>query len=373
MPTARRCPTAAAALLLLCALIACALADDACDGADSCKACSALSACAWCHQKDACVSLASNATMPACPDGYCTLAACNCDAPWESFLWPYSGEIGGQLVLMFFYGVVLALGAKLIADGSELLMEILDPGLIGGLVLPVLGALPDGMMILISGALGSVEEAQEQIAVGMGTLAGSTVMLLTLVWGSALWLARTDIVDGESKDRVLTRKFDIVHTGATVDSDTPVNARIAIVTSLSYLIVQGVGFYYSEDPYNSTGVEIEQWCSLAGCIVCFLFLAAYCAYQVINPKLQAKKIERARHRAIQENVLEKLKSIALVKKIDTPDVETPAPSESTSLLPEDAPAPSPKRSLMASKWKVPITLFFSFLKEFCAYPPYDAK
>ncbi len=49
--------------------------------------------------------------------------------------------------------------SKLIADGSELLMLVVNPGLIGGLVLPVMGAIPDGAIVLFSG-LGPIEEAQ---------------------------------------------------------------------------------------------------------------------------------------------------------------------------------------------------------------------
>ena len=83
-------------------------------------------------------------------------------------------------MLMLGYGYVLLKGAEYISDGSERLLEVLDPGLIGGLLLPVLGAVPDAAIIVVSGLGGSVEEAQDQVSVGMGTLAGSTIMLLTL-------------------------------------------------------------------------------------------------------------------------------------------------------------------------------------------------
>lgn len=46
--------------------------------------------------------------------------------------------------------------------------QVLSPGLIGGLVLPVMGAIPDGAMVLFSG-LGA--HAQTQLKVGVGTLA----------------------------------------------------------------------------------------------------------------------------------------------------------------------------------------------------------
>jgi hypothetical protein len=43
------------------------------------------------------------------------------------------------------------------------LLQVLDPGLIGGLLLPVLGALPDSAIIVVSGMGGTVAEAQEQV------------------------------------------------------------------------------------------------------------------------------------------------------------------------------------------------------------------
>ena len=40
------------------------------------------------------------------------------------------------------------LAATYLSTGSELLLEILGPGIVGGLFLPMLGALPDAMLIL---------------------------------------------------------------------------------------------------------------------------------------------------------------------------------------------------------------------------------
>merc|ERR1719281_1514477 len=85
-------------------------------------------------------------------------------------------------------------GANLISDGSELLMAIPSlAGLVGSVVLPVLGAVPDGMMVLFSGF---GENAQEEVAVGVGALAGSSIMLLTLSWTSAMIGGRVDVKDG---------------------------------------------------------------------------------------------------------------------------------------------------------------------------------
>ena len=58
--------------------------------------------------------------------------------------------------------------------------------LIGPTILPVLGAVPDAAIVFFSG-MGS--NAQTQLDTGMGALAGSTVMLLTIPWVSYLLLA----------------------------------------------------------------------------------------------------------------------------------------------------------------------------------------
>jgi len=46
-------------------------------------------------------------------------------------------------------------------------------------VIPIMGAVPDGMIVLLSGMCPK-EEMEKEIAVGLETLAGSTIMLLTV-------------------------------------------------------------------------------------------------------------------------------------------------------------------------------------------------
>ncbi|KAL6999583.1 hypothetical protein U1Q18_000742 [Sarracenia purpurea var. burkii] len=61
---------------------------------------------------------------------------------------PYTTTALGNLFLIIVYGFLMYLAATYLSNGSELLLEILGPGLIGGLFLPVLGALPDNMLLL---------------------------------------------------------------------------------------------------------------------------------------------------------------------------------------------------------------------------------
>lgn len=177
--------------------------------------------------------------------------------------------------------------------------KILDPGLIGGLVLPILSALPDAIIIVVAGAFGS--NPQAQLSIGIGTLAGSTIMLMTIPWSLSLILSRCDIRGGQSVDGTLTNKFSLTKTGTTVDDDTPTNAKVMILTSISYLIVQGVAFAYLKDP--DSGKSVEKWFALVGFIVCFSLMAAYCTYQVISPKLQEKKMTEAKRSYLQKRII----------------------------------------------------------------------
>ena len=61
---------------------------------------------------------------------------------------PCTTSVLGNLFLIIVYGYLMFLAAKYLSTGSELLLEILGPGIVGGLFLPALGALPDAMLIL---------------------------------------------------------------------------------------------------------------------------------------------------------------------------------------------------------------------------------
>lgn len=61
----------------------------------------------------------------------------------------------------------------------------------------------------VSGLSGSPETAQDQVAVGMGLLAGSTVMLLTVIWGSCVLIGKCDIENKRAIDGKDTKGFSL--------------------------------------------------------------------------------------------------------------------------------------------------------------------
>merc|ERR1719162_1660052 len=98
-----------------------------------------------------------------------------------AFFWNVKTLDYPQLLLVTaIYGYVLYVGSNMIGDGSELLCFFQSvAGIVGSVVVPILGAVPDAAMVLFSG-IGP--NAQVEIATGVGALVGSTVMLLTVPW-----------------------------------------------------------------------------------------------------------------------------------------------------------------------------------------------
>ncbi|RWW60280.1 hypothetical protein BHE74_00032738 [Ensete ventricosum] len=61
---------------------------------------------------------------------------------------PCTTTVVGNMFLVVAYGFLMYKAATYLSSGSELLLEIMGPGIVGGLFLPILGALPDAMLIL---------------------------------------------------------------------------------------------------------------------------------------------------------------------------------------------------------------------------------
>jgi Ca2+/Na+ antiporter len=186
------------------------------------------------------------------------------------------------------------------AEGCEFLLDVYGPGVIGGILIPILGAVPDSLMILMSG-LGAIETVQEELDVGVGTLAGSTIMLLTIPYSVGLYLNRR-VVGGrdgraQMRERKITRKvlnkvtgaietkrvsvllpvvpkkFSWTRVGATSLNTTPKGAVVMILSSLTYLIIQIPALFYAGDA--DRGAARESKFALFGFIVAGVSFLAY--------------------------------------------------------------------------------------------------
>jgi Ca2+/Na+ antiporter len=193
-------------------------------------------------------------------------------------------DFGSLVFMMAVYGYILMNASKTISDGSEMLLLMYGPGIIGGLLIPILGAIPDCAVILISGlGSGTQEEIQQQLSVGVGTLVGSTVMLLTVPWAAGIYLGRRDF-DPTTGAAVITApkqpkstKTSLTESCISTMDDLPGTAKIMMATSLAYLIIQIPAFFYSHSA--DKGISEERPYALTGVIVTFLAFCSYCYYQ----------------------------------------------------------------------------------------------
>ncbi|KDP36271.1 hypothetical protein JCGZ_09836 [Jatropha curcas] len=213
----------------------------------------------------------------------------------------------GNLFLIIVYGYLMYLSATYLSAGSELLLAILGPGIVGGLFLPMLGALPDAMLILVSGISGSKETAQSQVSVGMGLLAGSTVMLITVIWGSCVIVGKCDIRESEIGPVTIsgqnTKGFSLIGSGVSTDIWTCYAARIMAISVIPFIIVQ------LPQILNSTSGR--HLAVLIALIFSLLMLISYCIYQVVQPWIQQRRLAFVMHKHVISGILKHLRERSL--------------------------------------------------------------
>lgn len=201
---------------------------------------------------------------------------------------PQGGDGFCQLVFLFaVYGWVLAYASDMISRGSDLLLLVPEyAGVVGSIVLPVLGAVPDGMLILFSG-MG--DDAQSQLSVGVGALAGSTIMLLTIPWILSIMGGRVDMDKStglptySKRPKLTPGNNSLTGSGVLLSSDVNKGGLIMIFTSITYLFLQGPGlFLQMEGVHKSSKIAIGErpWAAM-GAIMCFVLFAAYMRYQAM--------------------------------------------------------------------------------------------
>lgn len=200
----------------------------------------------------------------------------------------------GLVWLLLSYGYVLYYASNLISEGSDLLLLIPSlAGLVGSVVLPLLGAVPDGAIMLFSG-LGDVDKAQETLSVGVGALAGSTIMLLTVPWGLSVFNGRVDFSGPDMQPnykgnrKLVSGSFS--STGVALTTPINLGAKMMMVTTLPYFLIQIPAFFLSGD--RETVSEGEHSWALAGFVLCMGFFITYMITQVKMSNDTAHKLKR---------------------------------------------------------------------------------
>lgn len=153
-------------------------------------------------------------------------------------------------------------------------------------MLPLLGAVPDGAIILFSG-LGDIEEAQETLSVGVGALAGSTIMLLTVPWALSIFAGRVDIDEAgkpgymskpklTDDDKGWNETFE--KTGVSLTESVQHGGIIMAITTAPYFLIQ-IPAMFMHGPTEQIA-DGEHWWALSGLVICLIGLMYYMRLQL---------------------------------------------------------------------------------------------
>lgn len=230
-------------------------------------------------------------------------------------------EVGNTGLLWLFgsYGYILYRASGLISEGSELLLLVPSlAGLVGGVVLPLLGAVPDGAIMLFSG-LGDIESAQETLSVGVGALAGSTIMLLTVPWGMSVLAGKVDLIPkgGSSisnssssgpgklvanyKGKVkLSPGQSMKNSGVAVTTEVKHGAFVMLLTTIPYFLIQFPASYL-EGQHSDDIAKGEKIWALLALVVC---VTGFVSYLMIHFKASKEDEQKFRRMEVMKNMLQ---------------------------------------------------------------------
>ncbi|KAK6149986.1 hypothetical protein DH2020_017511 [Rehmannia glutinosa] len=214
--------------------------------------------------------------------------------PIYGFL-PCSTNVWGLLFLIVVYEILLSLGGKYVAIGSDLFFQITGPGLFGASLFQFLGTIPQIVLVLVSSLSGSLEAAQQRATLGMGLVAGTTVMLLTLIWGTSVVLGSYDLSEAITTDKSESKKNTPKGYGIVTDAETSYTARIMLITLAPFLILLLARVFNS-----SSGRRVI---ILIALIVTVILLFAYVFYQIFQPWIQNRRFEYLMNKYAKDKLL----------------------------------------------------------------------
>ncbi|KAK4398339.1 Sodium/calcium exchanger NCL2 [Sesamum angolense] len=222
---------------------------------------------------------------------------------------PCSESVWGHVFLIVVYEYLLFHGESYVASGGERIFKILGPGVFGACAFQLIGSLPESLILLASGLLNSKEVAQECVLTGVGLLAGSSILLLTLLWGTCVILGTQDFSDYLQSDAAsssdcpkqknhLERLFLSLWPGygLVTDSWTGYTARIMLVSVIPFTIIQLPRLFRLSLSWERVFVVIAL-------LVSVIFLLSYFFYQLFQPWIQKRQLLYLKHGHLVVDIL----------------------------------------------------------------------
>ncbi|MED6207776.1 hypothetical protein PIB30_038782 [Stylosanthes scabra] len=224
---------------------------------------------------------------------------------------PCSNNIVGHLFLILVYEYLLFHGESYLAAGGEQIFKILGPGVFGASAFDILGALPESLILVVTGLSSDKESAQEYASTGVGLLAGSSILLLTVVWGTCVIIGKQKLKHDSDSDATHSSscggiKESLTSYGITMDVETRKMARIMVFSVTPLILMQITSLF----PNSSTLRNVTLMVSL---IVAVIFLISYFIYQVFKPQIEKTRLEYIKHDDLILRILQRVEKQTLQK------------------------------------------------------------
>ncbi|KAJ0847655.1 putative EF-hand domain pair protein CML [Helianthus annuus] len=193
---------------------------------------------------------------------------------------PCSTNIPSHIFLIVIYEYLLYHGESY-AGGDGRIFRVLGKKIYASIFSQLLDSLPDSLILLATGLSCDQEKAQEYVVTGAGLLAGSSVLLLTLLWGTCFIFSRKEFTGFNSS-------YPLTGWGVHTDEETTFHARIMFFSLIPFLIIlfpSVFGISYSTQEH-----KIVLLVSLSASVVC---LISYFCYQRSEQRIWKRRLEYA--------------------------------------------------------------------------------
>ncbi|XP_045801287.1 sodium/calcium exchanger NCL-like [Trifolium pratense] len=218
---------------------------------------------------------------------------------------PCSNDILGHLFLILVYEYLLFHGESYLAAGGKQIFEILGPGVFGASAFDLLGALPESLILLVTGLSSDKESAQEYASTGVGLLAGSSILLMTLVWGTCVTVSKQSLKNDSNSSEGTIKQY-LTGYGITMDEDTKEMAIIMVFSIIPLLIMQfPTLFDFSTTLRNAT--------LIISLIISVAFLISYFIYQIFRPQIEKTRLEYIKHDDLILSIFQRVETQTLQK------------------------------------------------------------
>ncbi|KAI3803511.1 hypothetical protein L1987_31665 [Smallanthus sonchifolius] len=222
---------------------------------------------------------------------------------------PCSETLLGHFFLIVVYEYLLFHGESYVASGGKRIFQILGPGIFGASAFQVLGFLPESLILLVSGLSNTKDVAQEYVLTGVGLLAGSAILLLTVIWGTCVIIGsrKFSSESGSSPSLIPTQNqyqkllSFFTGSGVTTDEETSHAAKIMVISVIpfAFLLIPEMFFGVSQG-----------YIFMIPLFVSFMFLLTYFIYQVFEPSIQKRRLSYVKHEHLVVDIIKHLQEHA---------------------------------------------------------------